>query len=332
MTNAESAKAWSLAALKDKASVAKHFAAVSTNKELVEKFGIDTANMFGLWDWVGGRALLDGLGRRPRDAARHRPGEFRALLDGFRAMDEHFRTTPFDKNLPVVMGLLSVWYGSFFGAETVAVLPYDQYLKRFPAYLQQLTMESNGKRVTLGGNGKSITRPVPCTGANRARTASTASINSSTRGTKLIPCDFIAFCKSLNPVGRHHDLLMANVFAQAEAPRVRQDRGASEGGEGGGCAGAAQDVPRQPAIERALAGEAHARSRWVRWSRCVRAHRVHAGCDLGHWLVRPVGRGVGPRRSRRRSCRNSKPRHPTPTLKHDTSTNALIKRYRAGKK
>ncbi len=215
MTNAESARNWSLATLKDKASVAKHFVAVSTNAAKVKEFGIDTANMFGFWDWVGGRYSMDSAVGLATVLAIG-PNNFRDLLAGFHAMDEHFRTTPFEKNLPAIMGLLSVWYGSFFGAETVAVLPYDQYLKRFPAYLQQLTMESNGKRVTLGGaevdyQTGSVYWGEPGTNGQHSF------YQLIHQGTKIIPCDFIAFCKSLNPAGRHHDLLMANVFAQAEA-------------------------------------------------------------------------------------------------------------------
>ncbi|MDY3553834.1 glucose-6-phosphate isomerase [Gemmata sp. JC717] len=215
MTNAESARAWSLAALKDPASVAKHFVAVSTNAAKVKEFGIDTANMFGFWDWVGGRYSMDSAVGLATVLALG-PTHFRELLAGFHAMDEHFRTAPFEKNVPVILGLVSVWYGSFFGAETAAVLPYDQYLKRFPAYLQQLTMESNGKRVTLGGAEVDYQ-----TGAVYWGEPGTNGQHSFYQlihqGTKLIPCDFIAFCRSLNPVGRHHDLLMANVFAQAEA-------------------------------------------------------------------------------------------------------------------
>ncbi len=215
MTNAESARNWSLATLKDKASVAKHFAAVSTNAAKVKEFGIDTANMFGFWDWVGGRYSMDSAVGLATVLAIG-PTNFRDLLAGFHAMDEHFKTTPFEKNLPAIMGLLSVWYGSFFEAETVAVLPYDQYLKRFPAYLQQLTMESNGKQVTLGGaevdyQTGSVYWGEPGTNGQHSF------YQLIHQGTKIIPCDFIAFCQSLNPVGRHHDLLMANVFAQAEA-------------------------------------------------------------------------------------------------------------------
>jgi glucose-6-phosphate isomerase len=215
MTNARTARAWLLDSLKDETAVAKHFVAVSTNAEEVTKFGIDTANMFGFWDWVGGRYSMDSaIGLSTMIAIG--PDGFRALLRGFRAMDEHFHTTPFERNLPVLMGLLAVWYDDFFGAETVAVLPYDQYLKRFPAYLQQLTMESNGKRVTVDGRDVDYQ-----TGAIYWGEPGTNGQHSFYQlihqGTELIPCDFIAFGHSLNPLGNHHDLLMANVFAQSEA-------------------------------------------------------------------------------------------------------------------
>jgi len=216
MTNAHSARAWSLAGFGgDEKSVARHFVAVSTNAAEVSKFGIDTANMFGFWDWVGGRYSMDSaIGLSTMLAIG--PDQFRAMLDGFHQMDEHFRTAPFDRNLPVVMGLLAVWYTDFFRAGTVAVLPYEQYLKRFPAYLQQLTMESNGKHVTL--DGAEITYP---TGAIYWGEPGTNGQHSFYQlihqGTRLIPCDFIAFAQALNPLGRHHDLLMANVFAQTEA-------------------------------------------------------------------------------------------------------------------
>src|SRR4051812_6461822 len=215
MTNAHSARDWSLRALGDEQAVAKHFVAVSTNAEEVQKFGIDTANMFGFWDWVGGRYSMDSaIGLSTMIAIG--PEHFRAMLAGFHAMDEHFRTTPFEGNLPVLMGLLAVWYNDFFGAQTVAVLPYDQYLKRFPAYLQQLTMESNGKHVTLEG------APVDYdTGPIYLGEPGTNGQHSFYQlihqGTRLIPCDFIAFNKTLNPLGRHHDMLLANVFAQSEA-------------------------------------------------------------------------------------------------------------------
>jgi glucose-6-phosphate isomerase len=215
MTNAESARAWSLGTLKDRAAVARHFVAVSTNASEVAKFGIDTANMFEFWDWVGGRYSMDSaIGLSTMLAIG--PEAFRQMLEGFRKMDEHFRSAPFDRNLPVLMGLLGIWYNNFFGAQTVAVLPYEQYLKRFPAYLQQLTMESNGKRVTLAGAEVDYeTSPVywgePGTNGQHSF------YQLIHQGTKLIPCDFIGFVHPLHPLGRHHDLLMANVFAQAEA-------------------------------------------------------------------------------------------------------------------
>jgi len=216
MTNARTARDWLLAGLGgDEKAVAKHFVAVSTNASEVAKFGIDTANMFGFWDWVGGRYSMDSaIGLSTMIAIG--PDNFRAMLDGFHQMDEHFRTTPFERNLPVLMGLLAVWYNDFFGAATVAVLPYEQYLKRFPAYLQQLTMESNGKHVTLDGTKVSCdTSPVywgePGTNGQHSF------YQLIHQGTRLIPCDFIAFYQTLNPLGRHHDILLANVFAQAEA-------------------------------------------------------------------------------------------------------------------
>jgi glucose-6-phosphate isomerase len=215
MTNAHTAREWTLNALKDEQSIAKHFVAVSTNADKVAAFGIDTANMFGFWDWVGGRYSMDSaIGLSTMIAIG--PEQFHAMLSGFHAMDEHFRTAPFERNLPVLMGLLVVWYNAFFDAQTVAVLPYEQYLKRFPAYLQQLTMESNGKHVTLGG-----TKVDYQTGAVYWGEPGTNGQHSFYQlihqGTKLIPCDFIGFGNTLNPLGRHHDLLMANVFAQAEA-------------------------------------------------------------------------------------------------------------------
>jgi glucose-6-phosphate isomerase len=216
MTNAHTARAWLLAGLgNDESAVSKHFVAISTNAAEVKKFGIDTANMFGFWDWVGGRYSMDSaIGLSTMLAIG--PDNFRSMLDGFHQMDEHFRTAPFEQNLPVILGLLAVWYNDFFGAQTAAVLPYEQYLKRFPAYLQQLTMESNGKSVTLDGT------PVGCdTGPIYWGEPGTNGQHSFYQlihqGTRLIPCDFIAFCQTLNPLGRHHDILLANVFAQAEA-------------------------------------------------------------------------------------------------------------------
>lgn len=216
MTNAQTARTWSLAGLGgDEKSVAKHFVAVSTNAAEVSKFGIDTANMFGFWDWVGGRYSMDSaIGLSTMVAIG--PENFRAMLDGFHQMDEHFRTAPFEKNLPVIMGLLSVWYNDFFGAQTVAVLPYEQYLKRFPAYLQQLTMESNGKHVTL--DGETVGHDTgPIYWGEPGTNGQHSFYQLIHQGTRLIPCDFIAFTKTLNPLGRHHDMLLANVFAQTEA-------------------------------------------------------------------------------------------------------------------
>jgi glucose-6-phosphate isomerase len=216
MTNAQSARSWSLAALGgDEKSIAKHFVAVSTNAAEVSKFGIDTANMFGFWDWVGGRYSMDSaIGLSTMIAVG--PENFRAMLKGFHEMDEHFRTAPFEANLPVLMGLLAVWNNDFLGAETVAVLPYEQYLKRFPAYLQQLTMESNGKHVTL--KGKSVKRDTgPVYWGEPGTNGQHSFYQLIHQGTRLIPCDFIAFAKPLNQLGRHHDMLLANVFAQTEA-------------------------------------------------------------------------------------------------------------------
>jgi glucose-6-phosphate isomerase len=215
MTNAQSARAWSLAKLKDDKAVAKHFVAVSTNAKEVEKFGIDTANMFGFWDWVGGRYSMDSaIGLSTMLAIG--PENFRALLAGFHEIDEHFRNTPFEQNLPVILGLLTVWYTEFFNAQTVAVLPYDQYLKRFPAYLQQLTMESNGKHVTLSGE-RVTYETGPIYWGEPGTNGQHSFYQLIHQGTRLIPCDFIGFSKTLNALGNHHDLLMANVFAQAEA-------------------------------------------------------------------------------------------------------------------
>jgi glucose-6-phosphate isomerase len=208
MTNARTARDWSLASLGgDEKSVARHFVAVSTNASEVARFGIDTANMFGIWDWVGGRYSMDSaIGLSTMLAIG--PDHFRSMLDGFHRMDEHFRTAPFERNMPVLMGLLAVWYNNFFGAQTVAVLPYEQYLKRFPAYLQQLTMESNGKHVTLDGD-EVGDQTGPIYWGEPGTNGQHSFYQLIHQGTRLIPCDFIAF--------RHHDMLVANVFAQAEA-------------------------------------------------------------------------------------------------------------------
>jgi glucose-6-phosphate isomerase len=216
MTNAHTARDWSLKGFGgDQAAVAKHFVAVSTNAAEVSKFGIDTANMFEFWDWVGGRYSMDSaIGLSTMLAVG--PDNFRSMLSGFHQMDEHFRTTPLERNLPVLLGLLTIWYTDFFDAETVAVLPYEQYLKRFPAYLQQLTMESNGKHATL--DGKQVDYDTgPIFWGEPGTNGQHSFYQLIHQGTRLIPCDFIAFAKALNPLGRHHDMLIANVYAQAEA-------------------------------------------------------------------------------------------------------------------
>jgi glucose-6-phosphate isomerase len=216
MTNAQTARDWSLKGLGgDVKAVARHFVAVSTNAAEVREFGIDTANMFGFWDWVGGRYSMDSaIGLSTMLAIG--PNNFRAMLDGFHQMDEHFRTTPFERNLPVLMALLSIWYNNFFDAHTVAVLPYEQYLRRFPAYLQQLVMESNGKRVTLDGTEVTF-QTSPVYWGEPGTNGQHSFYQMIHQGTRLIPCDLIAFARPLNPLGRHHDMLLANVFAQAEA-------------------------------------------------------------------------------------------------------------------
>ncbi|HUO00540.1 MAG TPA: glucose-6-phosphate isomerase, partial [Bradyrhizobium sp.] len=215
LTNAHTARQWALQKLGDERAIRRHFVAVSTNAKEVAKFGIDTANMFGFWDWVGGRYSMDSaIGLSTMIAIG--PENFRAMLEGFHAIDEHFRTTPFEKNLPVLMGVLSLWYNDFFGAQTVAVLPYEQYLKRFPAYLQQLTMESNGKHVTV--DGKPVTHDTgPIYWGEPGTNGQHSFYQLIHQGTRLIPCDFIAFIETLNPLGMQHDMLMANVFAQGEA-------------------------------------------------------------------------------------------------------------------
>lgn len=215
MTNAQTARDWTLKKLKDEKAIAKHFVAVSTNEKEVTKFGIDTANMFEFWDWVGGRYSMDSaIGLSTMIAIG--PENFNELLSGFHQMDEHFKTAPLEQNMPVLMGLLSVWYNNFFGAQTVAVLPYEQYLHRFPAYLQQLTMESNGKHITLDGK---ITdyQTGPIFWGEPGTNGQHSFYQLIHQGTKIIPCDFIAFRKSLNPLGNHHDILIANVIAQGEA-------------------------------------------------------------------------------------------------------------------
>ena len=215
LANAHSARKWILDELADVRAVRKHFVAVSTNAEEVSNFGIDPANMFGFWDWVGGRYSMESaIGLSTMIAIG--PDNFRAMLAGFHAMDQHFRTAPFDKNLPVLIGLLAIWYNNFFDSQTVAVLPYDQYLKRFPAYLQQLTMESNGKQVTLNGARVSY-QTSPIVWGEPGTNGQHSFYQLIHQGTRLVPCDFIGFCQTLNPLGNHQDMLMANLFAQTEA-------------------------------------------------------------------------------------------------------------------
>ena len=307
----------------DEKAVAKHFVAVSTNAAKVSEFGIDTANMFGFWDWVGGRYSMDSaIGLSTMLAIG--PDNFRAMLDGFHQMDEHFRTTPFEQNLPVLMGLLAVWYNDFFGAQTVAVLPYEQYLKRFPAYLQQLTMESNGKHVTLDGTEVDY-ETGPIYWGEPGTNGQHSFYQLIHQGTRLIPCDFIAFGQALNPLGRHHDMLLANVFAQSRGAGLRQDARASQGRGHAGLARAAPGLRGQPPVEHDPRRTAHAGNA-RQAGRALRAQRLHPGRHLEHRLVRPVGRRTG---------QGAGPAHHPGTRKrggaelgHDSSTNSLIRRYR----
>ena len=291
MTNAHTARDWLLAGMQgEEGAIAKHFVAVSTNAKDVAKFGIDTANMFGFWDWVGGRYSMDSaIGLSTMLAIG--PDNFRAMLGGFHEMDEHFRTAPFERNLPVLMGLLAIWYNDFFGAQTVAVLPYEQYLKRFPAYLQQLTMESNGKHVTLDGVRVDYdTGPIywgePGTNGQHSF------YQLIHQGTRLIPCDFIAFAQALNPLGRHHDMLLANVFAQTEALAFGKTAEAGQGGRNAGLARAASAVRGQSPLQHALARPLDAAGAGQA-GRALRAQRLHPGHDLADRFLRSMGRGIG---------------------------------------
>jgi len=289
MNNARTARDWLLNALGDAKAVAKHFVAVSSNPNEVMSFGIDTANMFEFWDWVGGRYSMDSaIGLSTMLAIG--PELFRQMLAGFHAMDEHFRTAPFERNLPVLLGLLAIWNVNFLGAETIAVLPYEQYLKRFPAYLQQLTMESNGKHVTLGGATVDY-QTGPIFWGEPGTNGQHSFYQLIHQGTRIIPCDFIGFARSLNPLGNHHDLLMANLFAQTEALAFGKtaDEVAAEGApdwltphrvfEG--------NRPTTTILAEKLTPETLGKLV------AVRAQRLHAGRDLGDRLVRPVGRRAG---------------------------------------
>ena len=259
--------------------------------------------MFGFWDWVGGRYSMDSaIGLSTMLAIG--PEQFRAMLGGFHAMDEHFRTAPFAQNLPVLMGLLGIWNTNFLGAHTVAVLPYEQYLKRFPAYLQQLTMESNGKRVTLDGERGRRTTPAPIYWGEPGTNGQHSFYQLIHQGTRLIPCDFIAFGETLNPLGPHHDILIANVFAQGEALAFGKTAEEVRAEGSPDWLVPHRTFRGQPAVEHAAAAAAHA-GRARQAGRALRAHRLHPGCHLEHRLVRPVGRGARARCWRSGSCPSS---------------------------
>jgi glucose-6-phosphate isomerase len=327
MTNAHTARVWSLAKLKEHAAVAKHFVAVSTNAEEVSKFGIDTANMFGFWDWVGGRYSMDSaIGLSTMVALG--PEKFTELLAGFHEMDEHFKTAPVEKNLPVLMGLLAVWYNNFFDAQTIAVLPYDQYLKRFPAYLQQLTMESNGKHVTLDGRVTNY-QTGPIIWGEPGTNGQHSFYQLIHQGTKLIPCDFIGFCKSLNPLGKHHDYLMSNVFAQAEAlafgktaeqlktEGMKEDLIPHRTFEGNRPSSTILAEKMTPAMLGKLVA-LYEHSVFVQGAIWQIDSFDQWGVELGKKLAVAIIPELESETE--------------PELKHDSSTNALIKRYRAGKR
>ncbi len=327
MTNAQSAREWSLKGLGgDEAAVAKHFVAVSTNAQKVAEFGIDTANMFGFWDWVGGRYSMDSaIGLSTMVAIG--PDQFRAMLDGFHQMDEHFRTAPFERNVPVLMGLLSLWYNDFFGAQTVAVLPYEQYLKRFAAYLQQLTMESNGKHVTF--EGVEVTYPTgPIYWGEPGTNGQHSFYQLIHQGTRLIPCDFIAFTAPLNPLGPHHDILVANVLAQTEALAFGKTREQVE----------AEGTPARIVPHRVFEGNRPSNTIWADrltpeslgqlvalYEHAVFTQGVIWGVDsFDQWGVE-----LGKVLAQRIIPELVSPTEPA--LGHDSSTNNLIRRYRTRK-
>ena len=324
MTNAHSARDWSLAGLgDDERSIARHFVAVSTNAAEVTAFGIDTAHMFGFWDWVGGRYSMDSaIGLSTMLAIG--PEHYRDLLAGFHEMDEHFRTAPFERNLPVLMGLLTAWYTNFFGASTVAVLPYEQYLKRFPAYLQQLTMESNGKQVTLAGE------PVGCDTSpiywgEPGTNGQHSFYQLIHQGTRLIPCDFIAFGQSLNPLGRHHDLLLANVFAQGEA--LAFGKTAEEV--------RAEGTPEWLVPHRSFPGNRPSstllldRLTPAALGKLVALYEHSVFTQGALWNINPFDQwGVELGKVLAQRIIPELESGETPALNHDSSTNALIRRYR----
>jgi glucose-6-phosphate isomerase len=324
MTNARSAREWALAALGDESAIAKHFVAVSTNAEKVTEFGIDTDNMFGFWDWVGGRYSMDSaIGLSTMLAIG--PEHFAEMLAGFHELDEHFRSTPFDRNLPVLMGLLAVWYGDFFGAQTVGVMPYEQYLKRFPAYLQQLTMESNGKHVTLDGvhvdyDTGAIFWGEPGTNGQHSF------YQLIHQGTRLIPVDLIGFGQSLNPLRDHHDLLMSNVFAQAEALAFgkTEDEVRAEGTPDAVVPHRVMEGNRPTNVILAERLTPHTLGTLVAlYEHSVFTQGVIWGIDsFDQWGVE-LGKALAQRIIPELESEAD------PDLAHDTSTNALIRRYRA---
>ena len=324
VTNALSAREWSLAGLGgDPRAVAKHFVAVSTNAERVSAFGIDTANMFGFWDWVGGRYSMDSaIGLSTMLAVG--PECFRAMLDGFHRMDEHFRTAPFEKNLPVLMGLLTVWYADFFGAETVAVLPYENYLKRFPAYLQQLTMESNGKSVTLDGKAV-VCDTGPVYWGEPGTNGQHSFYQLIHQGTRLIPCDFIAFAQALTPLGRHHDILIANVLAQAEALAFGKTR---EQVKAEGTAAAL--VPHRVFEGNRPSNTILADRLTPQTLGALVALYEHSVFTQGVvWSINPFDQwGVELGKALAQAIIPELESPATPKLQHDSSTNNLIRRYR----
>ena len=317
MTNASSARQWLLATLKDPAAVAKHFVAVSTNAAEVSKFGIDTANMFGFWDWVGGRYSMDSaIGLSTMLAIG--PDNFRAMLSGFHEMDEHFRTAPYDQNLPALMGLLGLWYTNFFGVHTQAVLPYEQYLKRFPAYLQQLTMESNGKYIQLDGERVNYDTGVIYWG-EPGTNGQHSFYQLIHQGTRLIPCDFLFFAKSLNPNGRHQDILIANVLAQAEAlafgkPDSPEPHRVFEGNRPSNMLVADQLDPAT--LGKLVALYEHAVfTQGIIWN-------IDSFDQWGVELGKVLANKIVPELEATEE----------PTLNHDSSTNNLIRRYRAARR
>jgi glucose-6-phosphate isomerase len=327
MTNARTAREWSLAGLGgDESAVAKHFVAVSTNAEGVAEFGIDTDNMFGIWDWVGGRYSMDSaIGLSTMLAVG--PERFGEMLAGFHAMDEHFRTAPLERNLPALLGLLAVWYADFFGAQTCAVLPYDQYLHRFPAYLQQLTMESNGKHVTLDG-GRVDYETGTILWGEPGTNGQHSFYQLLHQGTRLVPCDFIGFMRSLNPLGEHHDLLVSNVFAQGEAlafgrtaEQVREEgtpeevvpHRAMEGNRPSNTILAERLDPRTLGALVAL----YEHSTFVQGAVWGIDSFDQWGVELGKQLAKAIVPEIQAAEE--------------PELRHDSSTNALIRRYRSGR-